>query len=329
MHIEAQKLRVARIETPKDVDPEQAAKLASLGYIGSTAAPSDAKDLPDPKDKAETVRAMRMSFHLLNDEKKPAEAAAAFRALLKTEPKMADVWNGLAQAYRRLGRNEEALAALKETARLAPAGSTDHYLSIATLALELGKLAEARTHAELALKGGNPLAHEALASIALVAKDYAAAAKEIAEAKRENPQRRLPRLIAARILAKQGRLEEALREADAALAIAAERKLKPLTSERTVRGDILARLGREKEAEESFLDEIRLYPEDFEAYQNLALLYASQGRARDVYATIERMMSATPGAPSTLAAAKVLDLVGDRDGAKELRKRAGKVSRTS
>jgi arylsulfatase A-like enzyme/Flp pilus assembly protein TadD len=316
MKLEATRLRVARVEAPEAVDAEQAAKLASLGYIGSTAAPADAVNLPDPKEKAGSVRELKRAFGLLADGRTD-EAIGSFRALLRAEPKMLDGWNGLAETYRRAGRTEEALAALKESARLSP-GATELLLSIGSLALELGKTAEARAHAELALAGGSVFARELLASVAIAEKDYATALKETAEAERQNPERRLPRILEARALTKAGRVEDALRVIEDVGRSSADKK--PIMTMHQTRADVLARLGREGEAEAEFQEELRLFPENAEAYQDLALLYASQGSAPKLYAALDRLLKARPGRPGRLAAAHVLDVVGDRAGATALRK---------
>jgi tetratricopeptide (TPR) repeat protein len=315
LRLEAQKLRVSRVEAPTESDPEQAKKLASLGYFGSVAASADAKDLADPKDKAPLVRDMKKGFQLLS-ENKPEEAAAIFRSVLKAEPKMLDVWNGLSQADKKAGHGDEALAALEEAARLSPAGR-DLFLSIGGLALELGKLDEAKKHAELARKDGGAQVHELFASIALAEKDYDKVLAEAAEAEQLHPERRLPKLLRARALVKKGKLPEALAETDRV--IAASKDQKPIMTTHEIRADVLARSGREAEAETEFLEEIRLFPENLEAYQDLALLYASQGNAPKMYATLDQMMGKAPGVASRLGAAKVLDLVGDRKAAAALR----------
>ncbi len=313
MRLEMGKRRAATIEAPK-ADPEQAARLASLGYIGSTAASPDAKDLADPKDKTESVRRMKLAFEAMRSGN-PDDAVGLFQDLLKLEPKMADVWNGLAQAYRKSGRRAESLTALKETAKLSPAGSTEHFLSIAALALELEDFKDAQVHAELALQGGNSLAHETLASIAIERKDFTTAAREIDEAQKKNPGRRFPHLVRGRLLAKQGKYQEALAELDRLLALTAEKNQKTLMTVHQLRGDVLGRLGRDAEAEAAFEEEIRRFPDNLEVFQNLALLYASQGRVPLFFRTIDRLLSAFPNQRGFLSAIRLLDVVGDHKGA--------------
>jgi arylsulfatase A-like enzyme/tetratricopeptide (TPR) repeat protein len=320
LRLEAQKLRVSRVEAPKESDPEQAKKLASLGYFGSVAASADAKDLADPKDKALLVRDMKRGFGLLADDHFE-EAAAVFREVLKSEPKMVDVWNGLSQAAKKAGHGDEALHALEEAARLSPGGG-DLFVPIGSLALELGKLDVAKQHAELARKSGGAEVHELLASIALAEKDYDAALKEADEVERIHPERRMPKLLRARALAKKGRLPEALAEVEKVAA--ASKDQKPIMTMHQIRGDVLARTGKEAEGEREFLEELRLFPENVEAYQDLALLYASQGNGPKLYATLDQMMQKVPGRQSRDAAAKVLDLVGDHRSAAAIR--AGRVA---
>jgi len=321
MRIEMAQVRSKVIEMPAAVDPEQAAKLASLGYIGSTAAAADATGLPDPKDKVASLRAMKEAFSLLKDDR-AADAARAFQRLVELEPKMADGWSGLSQAYRKAGDLDRSLTALKEVARLSPAGSTEHFLGIANLALEIGRTREARDHAELALRAGNSLAHETLALIALAERNLPEAAAELTEARRLHPSRRFPRLIAVRLLVRQGRLAEALGEADEILALSAREALAPLMAQHQLRADVLARLGRVDEAEAEFQEELRLFPENAEAHRNLAVLFATTGRRDKLLAALEDLVRTAPRPASFRMAAEVLDAAGERSAAASFRRRA-------
>jgi hypothetical protein len=74
--------RGATVEGPANIDPEEAKKLAALGYLSSTSAATG--PLPDPKDRIGEVTEMIQATELLA-QNKPDEAAARFRAILAEE----------------------------------------------------------------------------------------------------------------------------------------------------------------------------------------------------------------------------------------------------
>ena len=89
-----------------------------------------------------------------------------------------------------------------------------------------------------------------------------------------------------------------------------------------MRGDLLARLGRDGEAEREFLQEIHDFPHDTRAYASLALLYASANRGEEAIATLRRMVDAD-GSPAAYAeAVKTLRILGDAQGAAALLRHA-------
>ncbi len=318
MRLQLSKMESRGLAKPMTGDKEQAAKLASLGYLsGGAEAKGADSELPDPKDKVGVVRELKEAHRLLG-EGHPDEARAAFRALLAKEPGMTDVWNGLAQAARKAGRPEEALEALKEAAKRSP-GTTDFFLAIANLAAELSLWEDARAHAELARDGGNPLAGETLATIALAEGNLAEAKRHLAGC---SPARRFPKLLAARIAVKENRLAEAVQLLDTLLAETAGARAKVLMSVHQARADALARLGRDAEAVEAFERELALFPENLEAWQGLALLRASQGNVDALDETLARLMAHVPGPAGFLGALRVLETAGDRQGREALRRRA-------
>ena len=95
----------------------------------------------------------------------------------------------------------------------------------------------------------------------------------------------------------------------------------PSVNLRSLRGDVLARLGREKEAEEAFRAEITTYPENFDGWARLALLYASHGRHADLAALLSEMTSKVPTRKSYDAAVQVCRIIGDAGCEREWRSR--------
>jgi tetratricopeptide (TPR) repeat protein len=61
------------------------------------------------------------------------------------------------------------------------------------------------------------------------------------------------------------------------------------------RGTVLARLGRDDDAIEQFVELTEAYPELPEPYNNLAALYAKKGRYEDARAALETAVKANPG----------------------------------
>jgi len=81
------------------------------------------------------------------------------------------------------------------------------------------------------------------------------------------------------------------------------------------RGDVLARLGRNEEAEREFRQEIKDYPASPDAYTSLILLFASSGRAQDATQLVYDLLKAAPHANSYVVISETLSAVGDSRGA--------------
>ena len=81
------------------------------------------------------------------------------------------------------------------------------------------------------------------------------------------------------------------------------------------RGDTLARMGRADEAEAAFLSEIKLFPTDPQAYKNLLLLYATEGKTRQATDLVFSLEKASPAPASYVAICETLKLIGDVNGA--------------
>ena len=235
--------RMARpYQAPGATDAEQVQKLAALGYISATAADPNAKDLPAPRDRIGAVSSLKKGFGALQAGRN-AEAAQVLGELLQREPGMTDVWQMYSEALMNLGRDAEALAALQTAAKLSP-GNPQILMALSEFYMATGRFDEARKHAEAVGEAGTASPHEALARIALAEGDLAGAEREARAALDRYPQKRVPRLILARVLHDRRDCAGALRELDAAR--------RPRGAEATVafqnlnylRGDCLARMGR-------------------------------------------------------------------------------------
>jgi arylsulfatase A-like enzyme/Tfp pilus assembly protein PilF len=299
------------LKAPAAVDPETARKLASLGYASGAAQTGKGEALPDPKSRIGTLGDLSAAMNLFADGRY-AEAVPAFRRLLAASPKMTDAWEHLGQSFQKLGRQAEALDAY-EHAMDTSGGASFVAVATGSLLLQMGRLDEARSHAELGLKGSPGMANSLLAQIAL-ARDRPEEAKRAALAALASPGSRIvPLMTLAQVLQKQGKLAEALNYADQA---AGELARTGVAGQRYaglhwLRGDLLGRLGRNQEAEREFLQEIHDFPHDNQSYTSLSLLYAVEGKTQEAVDTLRRMVE-TDGSPGAYAeAVKTLRVLGD------------------
>ena len=307
-------------QAPGVSDPEALAKLAALGYIGVASPPETARDLPDPKDHVGELRQLRSAL-VLHSERRYPEAIAALRSLLARNPSMSDAWGALAEAEHRLGRSDEALEALRRQDALAP-GSPQVLLSFSNQYLERGDFAEARLYAERALAASAPPeAHEVLARIALLARNWPEAERQANLALQGHMGRKLPYLVLSQVAKARGDLPRALDYLDRVREKLQRSGETEMSNLHYYRGDILARMGREREAEAEFRREMEVFPENAAAWTGLALLYASDGRGREARGVLEDLLRASPTPRAYRAAAETLRILGDPDAARTLEKR--------
>jgi choline-sulfatase len=296
------------LQSPGASDPETVKKLASLGYIGA-AAPSDEKDLPDPKDRLGTIGQLKDASRLVS-EFRDGEAIALLSKLAQENPRMLDVWESLARVLRRSGRTRDALEALERADRLAP-GTPQVMLGLAGLHREAGDFDKARALARAAGEAGAPGFHEELASIALAAGDLETARREAEAVLAANVSARAPRLVLARVALAGGDVAGAFAQVDGAIRLDRQSGRTPAVGFRSMRGDLLARLGREKEAEQDFRAEVGTYPENLDAWARLALLSASRGRPGEPAGILSEMTSRVPTSRSYDTAVRVCGILKD------------------
>ena len=319
----AQLLAMPRpLQPPGASDPEQVAKLAALGYLSATSSDLTSKDLPDPKDRVETVEKLKNGFGRLQ-RGEFVEAARVFRDLVRENPRMVDVWQLLAQAESKLSNDKASYAALKEAAKLAP-GNPQVLLALSEYFTQIGRFPEARQHAELARDAGASESRTNIAKIALAQGDLDTAEAEAKASLEERPRRRIPHLLLGRVKRDRRDLAGALAELDTVVDLGKQGSLQPLYNVNYLRGDILARMGREREAEEAFRQEMRDFPGAPPAYAGLAMLYASQGKDGEARGILTELASArTPEAMFT--AARTYEILGDGASASALRAQARRL----
>jgi arylsulfatase A-like enzyme/tetratricopeptide (TPR) repeat protein len=309
------------LQAPGATDPDTIKKLASLGYISAAPANVTARDLPDPKDRIHTIDRLKEASRLAAQHREE-EAIALLREQTEQNPLMLDVWETYARTLRRAGRPREALEALVHVDRLSP-GTPQILLALSDISLENRDFRKARSFVEAARVAGATNFHGQLAAIALAEGNLEMARTEALAALSQRKTGRIPRVLLARIEQQNGKLVEALNYLEQALELERKGDRKPLINLRSTLGDILARMGREKEAEEAFRSELSNFPENLDAWSLLAVLYASQGRVGEFRELLNDMTRRVPTARSFDAAARIADIVGDKTAAREWRKRKG------
>ncbi|MGK2859209.1 MAG: sulfatase-like hydrolase/transferase [Thermoanaerobaculia bacterium] len=306
------------IDAPVNISPEEAQKLAALGYIGSTQGTGD--NLPDPKDHIAEIGLIKRASRL-TDEGKIGEALEIYRAIVSKNPRFADVWSLLANAHEKMGQDGEAVEAYQQALQSSNVVMYEVALSLGGLLLRMNRLGEAEEHARLALESNPAGAHSLLARVAIARGDFALAEREASAAMSDPTMKARSAVILAQAYAKKGRPDEALRLLEATRAEAKGQGVRVEMLE-YARGDVLATIGRNAEAEAAFLDEIAGYPHNLSAYSSLAVLYAIGGRGGDVDQTLERMYNANRNRQACFVAAETLATLGDELGAATWRARA-------
>jgi len=299
---------------PANVDDEQKQQLIALGYVGSTISTEANAVLPDPQENIGKANLIGQAFRAAKNEKYD-EAVKLTDDLLRDNPNMADVWMVRARALDKLGRREEALEAAKQGLRISPT-TTTFMAMVAQFALDLGKLDEAEQHARLALKGTPHEAHRLLAQVYMEKKDFAKARAEANLTSEDTRNGPALLMLLGRVDLAEGNVERSLKYFTDSLAQIDSAHHKPLPKLNFYIGDALARLGRADEAERSFLNEIRLFPSDPQAYVNLMLLYVAEAKNREAAELTFSLEKAAPIPPSYVAIAKTLKIVGDRNGSR-------------
>jgi len=276
------------IPQPATVDPETAAKLQALGYLGN-AHKGPSGPLPDPNKAIVTLAPMRKAIELAAANRID-EAVSLFRSILAQSPEMVEVWTQLGDTLARAGQTDEAIGAYRQAIARSPVASPDLILSLGTLYLQAGKLDDAARAGELAIAAAPDRAKMLLARVALARRDHASAATYA----KELPDDPAKLVLLAEIASARGDYAGALRIVDDAQRMAAEREQGAVYHLEFVRADALARLGRIDEARAAYQREIAAFPDDAHAYANLAVLQFVSGMRRDAEATLRSLEAKNP-----------------------------------
>ncbi|MGZ7033163.1 MAG: sulfatase-like hydrolase/transferase, partial [Thermoanaerobaculia bacterium] len=303
------------------VDPEEAAKLAALGYVGSPQ--NRTGPLPNPRDVIGSLQQIKEAFALA-DQHRDDEAIRAFRALLQKNPGLQDVWSKLGETLIESGRYDEAIDSYKSAIAHSARFSPDLALGLGFALLKSGKTSEAIEHAQLALNTNPREAHELIARSLAEEHRYADAEQQAQLAIEAGDQQPTSILLLAEIQRSNGKLQDALQTISIAQRRANTLEVRHLYGIDYLRGDVLARMDRVDEAIAAYKREIDASPEHLQSYANLALIYFIEENRAAGLQTLDEMAEKNPHRGAFALAAKTLDVVGEKEQAARWRVRASR-----
>jgi arylsulfatase A-like enzyme/cytochrome c-type biogenesis protein CcmH/NrfG len=290
----------SEMQAPSNIDPEEAKKLAALGYL--SAAVQASGPLPDPKDRIGELNALHQAARR-EDSGDVAGAISDYKRILAENPNFADAWGSLARAQVTTGDYDGAIESYKRAIQVAPMLSGGNALQIASLSLNLGKLDDAEKNAHLAERMNPVEAHVMLGRVAMARHDFARAETEARAAialKNDDPH---AQVLLAQVLTNERRYDEAMGVLDA---VAPREAQQPVALADFVRGDLLARMGHPEEGEVAFRREIEHFPAETQAYANLAALLWFEGRRDEARQTMAMMVQKNPRPDARALAAKTI-----------------------
>ena len=272
------------IPTIAPVDPETAAKLAALGYVGS-ARNRPAGTLPNPRDEIAQLAAFRTAVRLPANER-----IAALRAIVARKPEMTEAWTELARAFGAIGRRDDAIDAYKNALEHSPL-QADIALALGETELDAGRLDEAAKIANAFMRAAPHRASALLFHVAIARHDLANA-QQVARSLADSPDAQASDvLLLAEVAIAYGDAASALQAVDRATRLAAEQESPRVWHLEFLRADALARLGRIEEAKQAYRREIALFPNDARAYANLVVVefLSNDHHANETLAALARI----------------------------------------
>jgi tetratricopeptide (TPR) repeat protein len=299
--------------SPSKLDPEEAAKLVALGYIGSTVETKPGQELPDPKKMSGVFRDIRLAatYHKNKQDDQALEVATR---LLSTNPQLSDMWDLKSKVLWDLGRHEESLQVAKDGLRANPHSSALLF-DVADLALAQGDYDTARKHAEAGVTIEPGHAHETLGRVALQQKDWDRAERESKLALQTVVDAVPAYMTLGNAEKSRGNLTAALQYLNTAVQRLQDRNPPVMQELHLDRGDVLARLNRNGEAEADFRTEIHDFPADPRAYSSLVMLLATERRLDEATKLIFEAVQASPRPHTYVVVAETVKALGDDRGA--------------
>jgi len=285
----------------ESIDPEEAKKLAALGYIGT--ARNRSGPLPNPRDEIGHLQEIKAAFQLA-DQRRYDEAVPAFRALLASNPLLQDVWSKLGEVLVESGRYDEAIDTYKSAIAQSERFSPDLALGLGFAYLKAARPQETVQHAQLALRMNPREANELLARAYTELRQYTQAEQCARNAIEAGDRQPTSILLLAEVQRAEGKLQQASATIDEAEARARAMGVKHLYGIDYLRGDLLARMDRPEEAIAAYRREIANSPEHLQSYANLAVIYLIEENPRAAEEVLEEMVKKNPHRGAHALAAK-------------------------
>jgi len=237
------------------IDPEVAARLASLGYIGTVRTRPDPRSLPNPNQAIAILGDMQRAFALAN-ERRDAEAILELQAILAKHPKMQEARIKLAEVLDASGRYEESMREYRAALASSEVVMPDLMIAMGEVALRAKKIGEAAEIAKVS-RAGAPTRAAALE---------------------------------ARVAIAHGNLREALAKIDEVERLAG----RSVYGMNALRGEAYAQMERPQDAIAAYRKEIDAFPSNREAYARLAVVQFLVGDRAGLNETLTRLDAIDP-----------------------------------
>jgi arylsulfatase A-like enzyme/Tfp pilus assembly protein PilF len=290
------------------VAPEEAAKLAALGYIGTPQNRSG--PLPNPRDMIGQLAEIKAAFRLA-DAGRLDEAARSFRAMLAKNPRLADVRSKLGEILIESGRAAEAVTLYRDSLAQSERFSADQALALGFAYLKSGQPVPALEHAQLALEQSPREAHELMARANEELRKYPEAEEHARAAIALGDRQPASMLLLAEIQRSEGNLQGALATITETERRANDVEVPHLYGIDYLRGDVLARLDRPEEAAAAYRREIDHSPQHLQSYANLAVIDLIEGKRGEAEQVLEEMTRRNPHRGAYLLAARTMEAFGE------------------
>jgi arylsulfatase A-like enzyme/tetratricopeptide (TPR) repeat protein len=298
---------------PTTFDPEEAAKLAALGYVGSTVNTHSGQELPDPKTRLGAFMNIRLAYTYFRNKQMP-EALKLTDQLLADNAQIVDLWDLRSKIVWAMGDKHGALESAKEGLRRNP-DAIALLFDVANLSLANGDLEGAQKHAEIAVKIEPGQAHEILSRMWVERQNPERAEQEAKLAMQTVNDPTTELMLLAGIEMDRHNYTKVLEYLDVASQHVQQRTPPKLINLHLTRGEALARLGRGAEAEREFRAEMSDFPADPRAYSSLVMLLATERRLDEATKVIFDAIQASPLPHSYVVISETLKAIGDDRGA--------------